>query len=255
MSTTTLQNVLWAAGFFGHAALLAVLFARSRWRTFPIFTFLIAYQVGVSLALFFISRYASHHAYFLGYWITALGDYIFQVALVFEIARHVFRSTGTWVRDARKDLVLWSATGTVLAAALCFALSPPAVRGLDLWEFRATLFTSLLTCELFVAVSAAANRLALRWRSHVMTLGAGLAAWAVIAVIGDVAHFATGWRKEFHLFDQVRMYVYLGVLLFWVVSFWQPEEQQTSAPPDLDEYILSLHRQVRRDLTVLRKVK
>ena len=255
MSTTTLQNMLWAAGFLGHAALLAVLFGRSRWRVFPIFTSMIAYQIGVSLALFLISRYGSHHAYFLGYWILALGDYGFQVALVFEIARHVFRSTGTWVRAAGKDVLIWSTTGTLVAAGLCFALSPPAVKGLDLWEFRATLFTSLLTCELFVSVSSAANRLGLRWRSHVMTLGAGLAAWAVIAVVGDVAHFANGWRKDFFIFDQIRMYVYLGVLFFWVVSFWQSEEEQAQAPPELDEFILGLHRQVRRDLTMLRKVK
>ena len=216
---------------------------------------MIAYQIGVSLALFLISRYESHHAYFLGYWILALGDYGFQVALVFEIARHVFRSTGTWVRAAGKDVLIWSTTGTLVAAGLCFALSPPAVKGLDLWEFRATLFTSLLTCELFVSVSSAANRLGLRWRSHVMTLGAGLAAWAVIAVVGDVAHFANGWRKDFFIFDQIRMYVYLGVLFFWVVSFWQSEEEQTQAPAELDEFILGLHRQVRRDLTMLRKAK
>ena len=216
---------------------------------------MIAYQVAVTLALFLISRYGSHRAYFLGYWILALGDYGFQVALVFEIARHVLRSTGTWVRAARKDVLLWSTTGTLLAAGLCFTLSPPAVKGPDLWELRASLFTSLLTCELFVSVSAAANRLRLRWRSHVMTLGAGLAAWAVFAVIGDVAHFAIGWRKEFFLFDRIRMYVYLGVILSWVVSFWQSEEEQVSAPPELEEYILGLHRQVRRDLTMLKKTK
>ncbi len=255
MSTTTLQNILWAAGFLGHAALLAVLFGRSRWRIFPIFTSMIAYQIVVSLALFLISRHGSHQAYSLAYWGLALGDYGFQVALVFEIARHVFRSTGTWVRDARKDLILWSTIGILLTAGFCFALSPPAVKGLDLWAFRATLFTSLLTCELFVWVSAAANRLGLRWRSQVMTLGAGLAAWAVIAVTGDVAHFANGWRKELLIFDQIRMYVYLGVLLFWIVSFWQPAEEQAPAPPGLNDYLLGLHRQVRQDLTVLRKAK
>ena len=255
MSTTSLENILWAAGFLCHVALLAVLFGRSRWRVFPIFTCMIAYQVVVSLALFLISRYGSYHAYFLGYWLFALGDYGFQVALVFEIARNVFRFAGTWVGDARRNVFLWSTTGTLLAAGLCFALSPPAMRGLDLWEVRATLFTSLLTCELFVSVSAAANRLGLRWGSHVMTLGAGLAAWAATAVIGDVAHFATGWRQEFDLFDQTRMYMYLGVLLFWAVSFWQSEEEQAPAPPAVNEYILTLHQQVRRDSMTLKKVK
>ena len=255
MSTTSLANILWAAGFVGHVALLAVLFGRSRWRTFPFFTSMIAYQVVVTLALFLIFRYGSRHAYFLGYWLFALGDYCFQVALVFEIARHVLRSTGTWVRDAKNDLLLWSTTGTVLAAGLCFALSPPSMKGLDLWEVRATLFTSLLTCELYVSVSALANRFGLRWQRHVMALGQGLAAWAVIAVVGDVVHFATGWRKELTVFDQARMYVYLGALLFWIVSFWRPEQEKNPPPPELEDYLFTLHEHVRRDLSTLTKVK
>lgn len=255
MSTPSLANLLWAAGFVGHVALLAALLGRSRWRTFPVFTSLIGYQIMVTATLFMISRYGSHYAYVLGYWILALGDYSFQVALVFEIAHIVFRSAGTWAQNARKDLLLWTTIGTLFAAGLCFALSPPSLTGLDLWEMRATLFTSLLTCELFVSVSAAANRLGLRWRSHVMSLGEGLAAWAAIAVLGDVAHFATGWRKELLIFDQTRMYVYLGVLFFWTVSFWQPEQEQVLPPPEVDEYISALHQQVRRDMTTFRKVE
>ncbi len=89
----------------------------------------------------------------------------------------------------------------------------------------------MLTCELFLSVSAAANRLGLRWRSHVMTIGQGLVAWAAIAVIGDVAHVATGWRKELIIFDQTRMYVYLAVVVFWTVALWRPEEETS---PDVD---------------------
>jgi len=38
MHFTTLDNVLWAAGFIGNVALLCVLLLRRRWRTFPVFT-------------------------------------------------------------------------------------------------------------------------------------------------------------------------------------------------------------------------
>ena len=255
MSVTALESILWAAGFIGHVALLAVLFGRSCWRTFPIFTSMIAYQIMVSAALFGISRYGSHHAYFLGYWLFALGDYSFQIALILEIARSVFRSTGTWVRVARREILLWSALGTLLAAGLCLALSPPTITGLDLWEMRATLFTSLLTCELFVAVSAAANRWGLRWQSHAMTLGEGLAAWASVAVLGDVAHFATGWRKELSIFDQTRMCVYIAVLLMWIISFWHPERAQSQPPSELKDYLSTVHQRVRHDLTSFGKTE
>ncbi len=248
MGLTILDNALWVAGFVGHVALLAVLLVRSRWRNFPVFTSLIAYQAAVTVTLFLVSRYGSRHAYFLWYWILALGDYIFQVALIFEIARDVLHSTGTWVRDARMGFLFWSAVGMLLAAGLCLNISPPTTKGLDLWEMRATLFTSLLTCELFLSISTSANRLGLPWRSHVMALGQGLVAWAIIAVIGDVAHIATGWHSEFVLFDRLRMYLYLGVLVFWAVSFWRPEKGRTPLSPEMEQYILALHQRVRYDL-------
>jgi len=191
MGLSNLEIALWAAAFVGHLALLAVLLVRSRWHKFPVFTSLIAYQGAVTLALFLISRQGSQHTYFVAYWSLALGDYCFQVALVFEIARNVLRSVGTWVQDARTAFLLWSAVGTLLAAGLCLTITPPALSGLDLWEIRATLFTSLLTCELFLSISVAANRLGIPWRSHVMALGQGLVAWAAIAVAGDVAT----WRR------------------------------------------------------------
>ncbi len=244
MGLTNLEIALWAAGFVGHLALLAVLLVRSRWRKFPVFTSLIAYQGAVTLALFLISRHGSEHTYFVAYWSLALGDYCFQVALVFEIARNVLRSVGTWVQDARRAFLLWSAVGTLLAAGLCLTISPPALSGLDLWEVRATLFTSLLTCELFLSISVAANRLGIPWRSHVMALGQGLVAWAAIAVAGDVAHVATGWRKELVLFDQTRMYVYLGTLLLWIVSFWRPEVEPAPPSPEMQEYLLAWHERL-----------
>ena len=49
MGLTVLDNALWVAGFVGHVALLAVLLVRSRWRNFPVFTSLIAYQAAVTV--------------------------------------------------------------------------------------------------------------------------------------------------------------------------------------------------------------
>lgn len=241
MGLSTLDNALWAAGFIGHVALFAVLLLRSRWREFPVFTFLIAYQAAVTLVLFVISRHWTHHTYFVTYWGLALGDYCFQVALIFEIARNVLRSAGPWVRDAQTGFLLWSAVGTLLAAGLCLTIRPPALRGLDLWEVRATLFTSLLTCELFLSISVVANRLGIRWQRHVMALGQGLVAWAAVAVTGDVAHVATGWRKDLVLFDQARMYLYLGALVFWTVSFWKSDVDDSSLSSETQESLLASH--------------
>jgi hypothetical protein len=248
MGFTNLDRVLWATGFLGHVVLLVVLVRRSRWREFPVFTALIAYQAMVTVILFAIYRYGSPHSYFVGYWQLALGDYCFQVALVFEMARVVFRSAGTSLRIASMAIAGWTAVCVLIFAGLSIAMSPPGVSGLDLWAMRATLFTSLLTCGLFVSISLAANYKGLPWRSHVIALGQGLAAWSAVAVVSDIVHIGTGWHRELAIFDHVRMYVYFAALLLWTLRFWAEEPKYASLSASPQHNIEALHRQIEFNL-------
>jgi uncharacterized membrane protein len=119
---------------------------------------------------------------------------------------------------------------------------------LDLWEVRGNLFTSLVICELFVLMSITANRLGLGWRSHVMALGQGLTAWALIAVVIDALHSYLGTEQEFTTLEQIRMTVYVAALAFWMVQLWIDEPERQPISSDLQQYIVALHRRVKYDL-------
>ena len=235
MGLTKLEATLWILGFVGHAVLLFILVARGRWRSYPVFTSLAAYQLATSILLCVVFQRGTHHAYFVSYWLCAVGDYGLQIALVLEIAGTVCRRNGMWVRTARKKLWIGAAAGVAIATCLCLMVAPPSTSGFDLWDLRASLFSSLLTCELVLSVSITANRLWLQRRNHVMALGQGLALWASVAVLGDVLKVATGWRHDFVIFDQIRMFVYLADLAFWSFAFWVPEKA-SAAPFDNMNY-------------------
>lgn len=248
MNLSLLDKALWAASLIGHAALLLVLVWRKRFRTFPVFTLMMAFEVFSTLLLLVVENKGSRHAYFLAYWVTGFADYGFQVALIIEIAREVLRPTGTWVRDARKGFVAWGSVGLILAAAMALQLGPAQSKGFDLWDSRITVFTSLLTCELFIAVATTATRLGLQWRSNVISLSQGLTLWAFIAVVEDLAHAIWGWEREFHGFTYVRMFAYLSVLIYWTVTFWLPERVRAPLSPEMNAYLVALHRRVQYDL-------
>ena len=248
MTGLSLTNVLWAAGFFGHVALFTVLVIRHRNGRFPVFTTLTAFEAFTTILLFLVLKHGS----VLVYWGTGFVDYAFQVALIFEIARIVLRPTGTWVRDARQSFLLGGGLGLLLAAAVAFSLGSPYAKGIDLWDERVTLFTSLLTCELFAAMIVSANRLGLQWRSHVVALSQGLTVWAVLTLGSNVLHVLSGWHHDFALYDDVREFAYLGALLFWIVSFWLPETERAPLSADMEAYLLALHRQVQYDLDNIR---
>ncbi|HMF64422.1 MAG TPA: hypothetical protein VK608_10065 [Edaphobacter sp.] len=248
MNLTTLDNIFWAAGFVGHAALLIVLLVRRRWQEFPIFTCLIGYEALVTITLFFISRDGSGDSYAVAYYVSVLGDFVFQLALILEIARVVLRPTGTWVRDARTSFMIAGAVGAVIALALCLTVKPLMPSVLSIWEVRGNLFTALLACELFMAMLYASNRLGLEWRNHVMGLAQGLTVWAFGAMASDLAHIVFGWGREFVVLDRLIMVLYLGALLYWIVTFWLPERSRAPVSEEMHEYLVALHRRVQYDL-------
>ncbi len=251
MNLSNLDNALWATSLVGHVALVFVLILRSRVRKFPIFTAFLSYEALTTILLFLVSRHGSHHAYFLAYWITGFANYLFQLALILEVARDVLRPTGTWVRDAWRVFWGWCAAGLAAAALLALQIGPPQSKGFDLWDTRITVFTSVLTCGLFVAMATAATNLGLQWRSHVVALGEGLFVWAFVALLEDFAHAALGWDREFVVFVHIRMFVYLTVLLYWMVLFWLPERVRKPLSPEMMSYLVALHDRVKYDVNRL----
>lgn len=247
MTLTILDNALWATGFLGHVALLFVLVKRRRWREYPVFSGMILFQVAVTITLFLISR-DRPRTYYRAYWITSFIDYSFQIGLIFEIARVVLRPMKIWVQDARSSFLGWSALGVALATGAALSVDASAAKGLDLGAVRVTLFTSVLTLELFLSMSMSANRLGLPWRSHVMALGQGISAVAITDVLSDIGHMHYGWTREFVIFDRFGQFVYLGALFYWLYAFAHPERKRTPLSKEMQEYLLALHRQVQYDL-------
>ncbi len=248
MDLTTLDNALWAASLIGHVALVIVLVIKKRVRAFPVFTAVAVFQVSRTILLFFVLRHGSKHSYFLAYWITGFADYLFQLGLIFEIARDVLRPTGRWVLDARKSFLGWGGAGLVLSALLALQIGPPQARGLDLWDVRITVFTSLLTCALFIAMAAAANRLGLQWRSHAVAISQGIALWAFVSLLEEFGHVIFGWDRQFMVLVYVRMFVYLAVLVYWIGAFWLPEKARAPLSPEMNAYLLALRERVQYDL-------
>ena len=247
MTLSAVAKALWAASFVGHVALASVLVVRRRWREFPVFTSFAVYEALTSVVLFVVSRGGSKRAYFLAYWLTGFGNYVYQVAVIWEIARHVLRPTGRWVQEARRSFLLWGGLGLVVAVVLALQLGPSEAKGLDLWDARIQVFTSLLTCGLFLAMSAAANRLGLQRRSYVVAVGLGITVWAGAALMGDCAHAALGWDRSFAGWSYFEQVVYLLVLVYWMVAFWLPERARAPLSPEMRAYLLALGSRVNYD--------
>lgn len=222
---STLDYALWIAGFVGHLVLLATLLWRGGARIFRVFTARVLYLIVKSLTLYAIHRNGSTALYARAYWLLAGGDYILQVGIILELGAVVTRSAGVWFKRGLRQSFLWAGGGMLATALVVLAISPPNQSGLDLWSTRADLFMSIVTCELFVAMSAAVNRLRLPWGSGAMAIGQGLTVWALAVLAGQVAQLAMGWPADMVIFDYIREFIYLGTLVFWTITFAKPGTQ------------------------------
>jgi hypothetical protein len=202
-------------------------------------------------AVYLLLVFRLYSLYKWAYWSFVLIEFVLELGIVFEIAHIVLRPTGTWVRDAKKQFILWSAVGILFAAALPFLVSPPAATFLQRLEVRGDLFTSLVICELIAVVTRTSRSLGLGWRNHVMALGNGWTAWAVAAILVDGLHSYFGAERYFGELEHARMVVYLAVLGYWTVQFWLEEPARQPISPELSAYIQDLHRRIKNDLDTL----
>jgi hypothetical protein len=252
MNLSTLDNALWAAGFAANVALVLVLAGKKRWREFPVFTTWMTFDVLLTIALFGIYRLGSSHLYKDVYWLSAIVDFLLQIGVVVEMARIVLRPTGSWLRDARTRFVIFGSLGALVAAAVAFLIHPAAPTPLDAWELRGNLFASIIVCELFLAMMMSANRLGLRWGNHVMGLGRGLTAWAMVTFSVDALHGLLDSERILSTLDHVQSIVWIGAVVYWSVIFWLPEPERLPLSPEMRKYLIDLHHRVQYDLEKVR---
>ncbi|MGC9157901.1 MAG: hypothetical protein ACP5FH_02830 [Terracidiphilus sp.] len=205
----------------------------------------------MSLAVYIVYLHCSAAWYVRIYWSYAFLDEALQLGIVWEIARTVMRPTGTWMRDARKQFLLWAAAGVLLAAAFPWLVTPPGASLIKVVEVRVGLFASLMICELYIVMMRVSTRLGLGWRNHVMALGNGWMIWSVVAILVEGCHSFFGVGRYFSVLEHVRMFVFLGVLVYWIVQFWMEEPARQPISPELEAYIRDLHRRVKNDLDTM----
>lgn len=247
MHFSAVTRIIWAMGFVCDALVFGVLCARGRYRQFPVFTSYFAFDLLRTIVGFTAYMLNDRLLYRNQYYLFLLIDYGFQVGIILEIARVVLRPTGSWVRDARTLFSAIGIAGALVAAGISWWIVPPVHSAWQLWPLRMNLFTSLLTCELFVAMSITANRLGLGWRNHVMALAQGWTFFNVVMVLttGLQSYFGAA---HFLTLDHIRSCAYWLGIIYIVVQLWFPEPERRPIDPELRRYILALHERVEYDL-------
>jgi hypothetical protein len=246
MRLPLLDTILWAAGPLLNAALFCVICMRRRLRTFPVLASWCIFTVLSMVALFFIYRHQSHHVYAIAYWTVEGLDALLQIGVVVEVARIIFPPRNSL---GRKETWLTSfITVAVVAFAIVWWIHPTSPTRAGVWEIRGDLFTSLIVSGMFTLVLLMSQKLGFHWRSHVMSIGYGLAVWAVVALVIGLLHGYLGRSSHYLGIEHARMLVYLSMLCYWIVALWRNEPEKGVPTPEMRNAVLHVADRVSYDL-------
>jgi len=251
MKVTQLDWFLWVAYFLAEVVLLSILVYRSRWKEFPVFTTLIGVDSAVNVVLFISRVYAPVGWYSRIYYAYDFPYFSLQLGVAWEIASIVMRPTGTWIRDARKQFIFWSAVSIFTAAALSWIFTRPAGRPLERFEAWSDLFVDLVFCELLIAMLLIAKRLGLGFRNHVFALVLGWSLAALGSMPIDILRGYYGTHFYLDMFTNIAQFSFFISLLYWSVQFWVDEPARRPISPELSAYIQNLHRRIENNLDTM----
>jgi hypothetical protein len=251
MQLSGLDLFFWVAGLAGHLVLLAILMLRRRATEFPFFTSLITMYVCRTIILFFTHSHASKDAYFYTYWSLAFVDVVLQLGVVYEIASHVFRPTGTWAQDLRWSFAWLLSLSAAFALALTW-LAAPATKSLQqAIAIRGNFFSSIVLSELFVGITALSVTMGLPWKTHVARIAQGLGTYSIIGFAIDGLHSYFGLSQGmqgYTTLSHFRMAAYVACLAYWIVTLAQEAPEPRGMPVEMQQQMLVLQRRVAFEL-------
>ncbi len=244
-----IDKTLFLSGPALDTALCITMFARKRIRSFPAVFVLVLLDLISGAVLYLVDPAGVSRTYVRVYVTFDSLSFALQVCILFELARAVLRPAGMWARGAVKPLALAGGVGTVLALVTALLLEPSGIHGPESIQLRAEMFTSLLACELVIAMMLSAKEVGLPWRSHAMAVGQGLMFWSLVAAtVEGFSAYMGPHNPYYRTLYYVRSLNYLVMVTYWTVSLWHKEPERLPISPALRKYVVALHERVQYDL-------
>lgn len=230
MKLPWLDDLLWVSGLILNVALLILLVWHGGWKQFRFFTCWIAYEAALAVALMALSICGAWHWYSQVYWTNLWPDFLLQLGFVVELAWIVLRRNDRWLPGARDLLVLSGVAALAVAASLSWLIHPPHGR-YSAWDLRSDVFTSLVLCQLLVAITVIANRLSASWPRHSRAVAQGITGWCVVTLMVNALQSYFGTR-DFRMLNRFQSYAWVLALAWIAIEFGVNHRSAEGAVPE-----------------------
>ncbi|MFP5277494.1 MAG: hypothetical protein ACLGPM_10280 [Acidobacteriota bacterium] len=235
-----IDSVLWLAGTAGEAIVIALLIYRRMWRAFPFF---FSYSVWTLISS--AAGYALFRSHFAGYAMVYLGVLVVDSALLFGVLVELVWAVLRPLRPAPPRRLLYLIIGLILVIGAAIwplariAVPPTADSHLLLiLHLQQTFY--LLRVVVFLGIACCSQFLAIGWRDRELQIATGLGFNAVVSLAVAMLYAYPSMNMQFHHLDELVIASYLCSLLYWTVSFAQPEQARREFSPQMQSMLLAV---------------
>ncbi len=237
MNLSALYSVIAVVCFAAEIGLLAILLFRRQYRSFPVFTLYIAYNVasdvlvGVVLAAYSLS------------WARPLQlasiplQYLLELGVLFEIAWNVLRPVHAALpRNAIRVFVCLVAIAILFGTILAWHIHDTGNQ-IDDIKHVLDLTVGLLRLLIFAATAGFAQVLGIGWKDRVLQLATALSFYSAIDLT------VTFWERhagDAAAIDPLKSIGYLLEIGFLVWAFTTKEVQRAEFSPQMEQFLVTL---------------
>ncbi len=226
--TPNLQTVLWIAQPILEITVVAIMFARGKHRTFPVFFTYMASQVAMFCVLFPVQKLCGYSAYFYCYWISALVSLTLGFKVIYEIFQDVFRPYHA-LKDLGSVLFKWSGLVMLLAGIVIAAASPSSQQGSVI---EAVMITQrgvrVIQCGLILFLLVFSKHLGVSWKQNSFGIALGFGFYAAVE-LGTFALFSSG-RESGRMVAILTAGAYCSSIFMWLgYALLKPFPREISA--------------------------
>jgi hypothetical protein len=246
----SLETIFWISGCALEATVLCLLMYRQAWRSLPIFSVYCAWTLFNDCFNYLIVR--SHpNLYLDAYLVESITDSLFQLGVLIELGWSVLRPVRSLLPRGALFFfgLLVLAIGTGIWPFTGIALANISQQGKILVHLQQN--DAVLRVLAFLVLAGFSQLLSIGWRDRELQVASGLGFYSVISLAVALLQAHQTTRTQYSHLYQVVVGSYLASLLYWSVSFVQPEPERQPFTPRMQNLLLSLAREARASRRVL----
>jgi hypothetical protein len=244
MQVSHLDDTLWAAGVIGELLLFGILIARRVYRTFPIFTAWLVFVILLEPTFYWLLHHASARTYYQVFFALNFPQYLLEACVLLEVAANVLQPVR---KSLPKGALYFLAVLMVGIGAVGFFIAAH-LNSASLAHTRSFLVLNatmaILRLVTFILIAAFSQVLGIGWRNHVLQLVSGLAFYAAVTLVVEIAHSnlraGPDYSRQFFELDHLRVVGYLCSLYYWCYSFARQEAPRKEFNTKMSELLVSI---------------